>query len=141
MGVREDLFEAMGRPLNDRYYSVRFIANGIRMRLVFEKDSEAARRFEEGRGRWHQIGARYSARLDGPHTPHGQQHVHGYVRGIDLFALNKDGSTRHGSGIQIPSALAAGIRDLFPWIRIPPGDLLESIALPDVIGDETAMNG
>ncbi len=38
----------------------------------------------------------YSARCDSPHSNNGQKHLHFYVRGNQLFALNKDGTAHDG---------------------------------------------
>jgi len=120
VGQREDLVEAFGVQKASRHGWFTFEVEGIHVHLLLEGA------LEEARHRGVPLGGKYSARLDPPHTPSDQRHIHIYARGNELCAINLDGSTRHGrSGQRIPSKAADAIRAWRPEWRLPPGNVLE----------------
>lgn len=75
-----------------------------------------------------QLGARYWGRLDEPHVPGDQAHLHLYAKGKDqpLLAVNADGTLHHkGSTNRIPAKAAKVIRRDLPQFRLPADNIVE----------------
>lgn len=83
---------------------------------------------QEAEHRGKPLKGKYSAKVHSPHTATGQRHVHVYMRQRELFALNWDGSTRHGKpGTRIANKVAASLSQQFPELRLPPGNILDHL--------------
>lgn len=82
--------------------------------FVMETDDEAARAFavellEEGK--WYDMGKGWMARTDPPHPPNTQPHTHVYLRGNEVFVINKDGTSSHNSDLSgMPSKILTGLK-------------------------------
>jgi len=131
MAVRDDFFEALGPPLGSKWRAYRCVFDGVPVRIIFERSSDDERVIDEAHHRGAPIGGKYSGRLDPPHVPRDQDHLHIFARQKQLFAINKDGSTQHGRrGDRIPNVVINGIRNNWPEFRIPSDGYLESIEPP-----------
>lgn len=77
------------------------------------------------------IGGPYSVTKHPPHTRGGQYHFHVYNKNNELFSINVDGSAHDQShGKVIPQKVADGLKKLFPKLKIPSNNLIESLNNP-----------
>ncbi len=82
---------------------------------------------QEAKHRGRPLRGPYSYRKDGPHSPVGQNHIHVFRSGNELFALNWTGTAHDQShGKHIPNKVAAALRQLFPDLVIPSNNFIES---------------
>lgn len=72
------------------------------------------------------VGGAYSLQFHKAHSPVGMDHLHGYERNNQLFALNIDGSAHDQSHrIRLPHKLAKAIRQQFPDFKLPKDNVIE----------------
>ena len=82
-----------------------------------------------------QLGGKYWGRLDEPHVPGDQEHLHLYAKGKGqpLMAVNVDGSLRHkGSMDRIPNKAAKAMRQHLKHFTIPDNNIPEWLAEEDL---------
>ena len=86
------------------------------------------------------LGGKYSARLDPPHVPSGQKHLHLFAKGNQLAAVNKDGSAHDRShGIRIPDRVAGAIKTRFPHFEIPKNNMIETVSRAQYLDFQIAL--
>jgi hypothetical protein len=77
--------------------------------------------------KYHELGSGYTARVDGVHVLPGQRHVHVFLRGNELFALNADGTAHDQShGVDIPGKVLKRLPDVCQWLKLPPNGCIAS---------------
>lgn len=82
---------------------------------------------KEANHRGKSLGGAYSYVKHPPHIPDGQYHLHIYKKQNQIFALNFDGTAHDQShGIRIPNKVADAIQRLFPNVKLPTGNLIET---------------
>lgn len=71
----------------------------------------------------------YSYRIDPPHNnTNGQRHLHGYLKGNEIFAINIDGSAHDGCHqTTIPQKFLDELPKIFKGVKIPENGLIESV--------------
>ncbi|MFD2235512.1 hypothetical protein [Phaeospirillum tilakii] len=76
-----------------------------------------SRLLNEGR-REQDLGRRWSLAWDSAHVPSGKPHVHVYLRGAALYAVNRDGTGHDGSsGLEIHNEPLAAIQRKWPEVK------------------------
>lgn len=98
--------------------------------ILFDTKERAV--FEEANRRG-TLGGGFSYELHKAHSSVGQEHMHGYYKNNQIFALNIDGTAHDRShGIRIPNKVAKGIKQKFPGFKLPANNFIES-APADII--------
>jgi hypothetical protein len=95
--------------------------------LVFEDvvvhllvPKEEADCVEDGKSKLIEFGNIYSVVKHKPHTSKNQYHIHVFIKGNEIFALNIDGTTHdHKHGIIIPVKVADVLKKMFPKFTFP----------------------
>ena len=66
-----------------------------------------------------------------PHNP-AKDHLHFYVKGKEIFSINRDGTAHDGShGVLIPGDVYNKINKRFPDFNLPKNRLIESLEFID----------
>jgi hypothetical protein len=69
----------------------------------------------------------YSVLKHKPHTNPGEEHLHVYKKGNQLFSIGKSGKAHDKShGVRIPNKVADALRDQFPDWNIPDNNIIET---------------
>jgi hypothetical protein len=94
--------------------------------LIVHEDSATQQQLEEAK-KPISLGKHYTGRIDNAHDPKtGQEHIHVYVKGKELFAMNRDGSAHDRSHkFQIPNVVAKEIARQFPHFTLPADNFIE----------------
>ena len=99
-------------------------ADGEVIHILFKNCKTSA--LYEAKNRGITAGGAYSLQYHKKHSIVGMDHIHGYERNKQLFALNVDGTAHDKShGVRIPNKLAKGIKHHFSDIVIPPRNIIE----------------
>lgn len=74
----------------------------------------------------------YSYRIDPAHNnANGQKHLHGYLKGNEIFAINLDGSAHDGyHQTQIPQKFVDALPKIFKGVNVPKNGLIECVQKP-----------
>ena len=93
--------------------------------ILFEKETSIV--LNEAKTRGTPVGGPYSVLFHKAHSTVGSDHIHGYEKNNQLFALNVDGTAHDQShGVRIPNRLAKGIKNCFPNVTLPTNNMIEN---------------
>jgi hypothetical protein len=89
----------------------------------------ATRLIEEGQ--WHDLGKGWRARSDGPHVNGMKPHTHLYLKGDEVFVINKDGTPSHGSDLtKMPSKVRKALKTK---MLIESASAIRSVLIPPAV--------
>lgn len=89
----------------------------------------ATRLIEEGQ--WHDLGKGWRARSDGPHVNGTKPHTHLYLKGDEVFVINKDGTPSHGSDLsKMPSKVRKALKSK---MLIESASAIRSVLIPPAV--------
>ena len=96
------------------------------IQLIVHEDSATQQQLDESK-KPISLGKHYTGRIDKAHDPKtGQEHIHVYVKGKELFAMNRDGTAHDRSHkYQIPNVVAKEIKKQFPHFTLPADNFIE----------------
>jgi hypothetical protein len=101
---------------------------------IYCDDAEAVIDLHEAQYRGTPLTGPYSAKYHAARVTPGENHLHVFKKGNEIFAINASGTAHDRShGVRIPNRVAAAIRKHYPQIKLPKDNLIESICLADEI--------
>jgi hypothetical protein len=110
---------------------LRLHANGFTIHIYCD-DVEAVIDLDEAQHRGVPLTGPYSASYHTAKIQPGEDHLHVYKKGNQIFAINQSGSAHDRShGVRIPNRVATAIRHDYPNIKLPPNNIIEGISLID----------
>src|SRR5438552_5444593 len=87
---------------------------------IYCDDVEAIIDLDEARYRGTPLTGPYSGNYHTARVPPGENHLHVFKKGKEIFAINVSGTAHDKShGVRIPNRVAAAIRKHYPQIKLP----------------------